>query len=269
MSRLMRTIWTLPFLAAAALAAPAPPADEKAEADAHLDAVLREWAKASDAVREAHFTIGVTETDPVLDTTTSSGVEVFVRKPDLMRVDFKDAKGDFQRSFVCRGRTIHEWDAPRKEERIYSLSPEFGFPEKPERYPDDFLNSIRGKVLECLSWLAVGPPVRDLKLRFDLRLTKENNNWTYLEIKPRKQDRREFRRIQVVLESKTFRIHRLWIEQPNGAETTYNFDPPGGSEESVTPESIGKGLPEDYRKVDIDGPFDEMRTGRDESGGKP
>jgi hypothetical protein len=48
----------LPFMAA-----PAAPVDEKAEADARLDAVLREWAKASDAVHESHFTIRVSERD--------------------------------------------------------------------------------------------------------------------------------------------------------------------------------------------------------------
>ena len=254
MSRFMLMALTLPFVAATLWSAPAPPADEKAEADARLDAVLREWAQASDVVRESHFKIRVTAADPVLDTTTDSGVEVFVRKPDLMRVDFKDAKGNFQHSFVCRGRTIHQWDASRKEERVTSLPPEFGFPEKPERYPDGFLNSLLGKGLEWLSWLSFGPPVRDLKARFDLRLTKEDDSRTYLEIKPRRpRDRRDFSRIQVVLESKTFRIRRLWREQSDGVETTFDFEPPvGDSTEAITPESILKGLPEDYKKVDLD-----------------
>ena len=124
---------------------------------------------------ESHFKIRVTAADPVLDTTTDSGVEVFVRKPDLMRVDFKDAKGNFQHSFVCRGRTIHQWDASKKEDVLIPLPPEFGFPEKPERYPDGFLNSLLGKGLEWLSWLSFGPPVRDLKGPSHLRLSKEDD----------------------------------------------------------------------------------------------
>jgi hypothetical protein len=69
----------------AAPAAPAPPVDEKAEAEARLDAVLREWAKASDAVQEAHFTVRVTDFDQTTEVKRSSTLEVFVKKPDLMR----------------------------------------------------------------------------------------------------------------------------------------------------------------------------------------
>ena len=57
----------------------------------------------------------------------------------------------------------------------------------------------------------------------------------------------------MVLESKTFRIRRLWGEQSDGVETTFDFEPPvGDSTEAITPESILKGLPEDYKKVDLD-----------------
>ncbi len=66
--------------------------------------------------------------------------------------------------------------------------------------------------------------------------------------------------MQVVLEKKTFRVRRLWIESPNFSQQTFDFQKPnGGSEEGVTPEIILKGLPEDYKKVDLGCPEDALR----------
>ena len=120
----------------------------------------------------------------------------------------------------------------------------------------------------------MGLPVCNLKERFDVRLTRDDDNWIHLELKPRKQgDRSSFRGMEVVLERKTLWIRRLWIEQPNGSTKTYDFQKPGGgSEESVTPESILMGLPDDYKKVDVGCPEDELRklqSGIDDPPKKP
>ena len=138
-------------------------------------------------------------------------------------------------------------------DRYYSLPDSYGFPDNSDRYPGDWLDAIIGGLLERSDWLALGPPGRDLKSRFDLRLTNEDDYWIYLEIKPRQQwDRNNFKHMQLVLNRKSFQLRRLWIVQPNYGETTYDLEPPNsGSDEAMTANSILKGLPEDYKKVDL------------------
>jgi hypothetical protein len=244
MSRLMLMALAFPFAAAQV--------DAKAEADARLDEVLREWAKASDAVKESHFKIQVTQRDTTTDVTSTSGVEVFVRKPDLMRLDYKDQKG--AREWVLyKDRTVGWLSSAGKTDSYFPLSDRFGFPEHPERYPDDFLSSIGGGILEQVSWLAIGLPVRDLKSRFHVRLSKEDDYYVYIDIKPRQEmDKTWFTRMRVVLNRKTYQVRQLWMERPNATEVTYDYDRPHEDEpKPITPDSILKGLPEDYEKVSL------------------
>jgi TIGR03009 family protein len=243
MSQLMLMALAIPFAAA--------PVDAKPEADARLDEVLREWAKASDAVKEAHFKIRVTQRDTTTEKTSTSSVEVFVRKPDLMRLDHKNEKGD--RDWIVYKERIVRWlTSADKADRSYPLSEHFGFPEHPERYPDDFFSRMGGGILEQISWLAFGLPVRDLKMRFDLRLSKEDDNYLYIEIKPRNnKDCADFEQMRVVLNRKTYQVRQIWKDDAV-RETTYDYERPNeDSAKPITPDSILKGLPHDYKKVSL------------------
>ena len=127
----------LPITVAAARADPAQPAD-KPEAETRLDAVLREWAKASEAVQETHFTVAVTGLDLATDATQHSRLEVFVKKPDLIRMDHRNEDGSLDRSFVYKEGIIHQFRASDQTEILRRLPREFGFPTQPEWYPDGF-----------------------------------------------------------------------------------------------------------------------------------
>jgi hypothetical protein len=244
MSRLMLMALALPF--------PAAPADAKAEADARLDEVLREWAKASDAVKEARFTIRLSNRDQTTDVVSTSDMEVFVRNPDLMRLDYKDQKGG-RNWFVYKERAVRYLTSADKLDCYYPLSDRFGFPEHPERYPDDFFSRLGGGILEQFSWLAFGFPVRDLKTRFDVRLSNESDYYLNIDIGPRKnRDKLDFTRMRVVLNRKTYQVRQLWIERPNATEITFDYErPKEDSAKPITPESILNGLPEDYKKVSL------------------
>lgn len=254
MSRTVLAAALLACLDRAAGAAPAPPADEKAEAEARLNAVLEQWAKASDAVVESHFKIRMTSLDRITEESQSTSMEVFVKKPDLMRIDRTDGKGVLTSATVYKDHKVHWFECAQRTHTFYTLPEGFGFPEHPDRYPDGFFSWFQGMLLEQSCWLAFGPPVRDLKACFDLHLAKEDEFWLYLEIKPRKErDRCKFKRIQVVLERKTSWVRRIWLEQPNETTTTFDFERPNaGSEEAVTADSLLKGLPADYKEVDLD-----------------
>jgi hypothetical protein len=251
MSRLMLMALTLPIMAA--------PVDAKAQADARLDVVLREWDKASDAVHKTHFTIRISEWDSITEKKSTSSMEVFVSKPDLMRIDYKNQKSG-PSWFIYKDRTVRLLSSADKTDCSYPLSDGFGFPEHPGRHPDDFLSSIGGGFLEQVSWIAYGLPVSDLKSRFDFRLSREDDNYIYIEIEPRHKDGwMPDNRMQVVLNRKTYQIRRLWIE--NSTEMTYDYERPhGDSTEAITPESILKGLPEDYKKEDMGRLIEEYRN---------
>jgi hypothetical protein len=64
----------------------------------------------------------------------------------------------------------------------------------------------------------------ELSNRFDLILTKKNENYCYIEIEPLSQaDRAVFKRAQIVLFTRTMLPRRLWIEAPSGDEITWEI----------------------------------------------
>lgn len=57
--------------------------------------------------------------------------------------------------------------------------------------------------------------------------------------------------MEVVLSAKAFLIRRLWVEQPN--HTTIRTDVQDAEingMEAITPETIRKGLPQDWKQVE-------------------
>ncbi len=139
--------WTgflIPLMTATAWAEPAPPADDTAQAESRLDVVLREWAKASEAVQESHFTVQVTDYDSTVGEARHSRLEVFVKKPDLIRIDARKEDGSLDSSFVYKKGVIHDFRPSDREEIMYSLPSDFGFPAQPERYPEDWMSRLKG-----------------------------------------------------------------------------------------------------------------------------
>jgi hypothetical protein len=150
--------------------------------------------------------------------------------------------------FYCKGRELHllndgtDW--------VFRLSPAFGFPDNPDRYPDTFLGRGGGDILERMSWFSVGMPVKSLRERFDVRITKEDEHWIYLELRPRRlRDKERYDLVQVVLHRKELWVRRLFFRHPNQSETTYDFDKPDMTK-PVTAESIVGGLPAGWRRVE-------------------
>ena len=69
-----------------------------------------------------------------------------------------------------------------------------------------------------------GLKAEEAKSRYDLRLSKEDQNWIYIDILPRlPADKADFQRAQLVLTQNSFLPRRLWFEQPNGNEVYWDF----------------------------------------------
>jgi TIGR03009 family protein len=227
------------------------PPEPATEADAKLDKVLREWARAADSVKQMHYCFRRTEADRATNDKTILTGEAFVRKPDLLRIETRDDTGELWDLLVCKGKEIHQFSPISHTQNVFMVPESLGFPEKPERYGGNWVERGAGRMLELLSWEYRGYPVRDLKARFEMRLTKEDEYYTYLEFTPRsKSDRDEFRRMRVVLMRERRWVRQFWMEAGNGRTVTLDYEEPDTNPKPpVTPESIMKNLPEGWKRT--------------------
>jgi hypothetical protein len=242
-------ILLLPGLASAHDAPLALKAKIAEAADPRLEEVLLGWAGANARMKQFRRTARMTVEDRVLRSVETGSLDVYYCKPDLLRVDWKDEKGNPKCVLYCKGKEVHFFSGGR-ENGYRRLSDAFGFPDNPERYPNTFLDRVTGALLDQASCLAVGFPVRTLRDRFDVRITKEDEHWIYLELRSRRsRDKEWYDLVQVVLHRKELWVRRLFFRQPNKNETTYDFDKPD-STKPVTAESIVEGLPAGWKRVE-------------------
>jgi hypothetical protein len=227
-----------------------------------LETVLREWARANDAIRSARYRFTRTEHDLAFDTRTVTKGEVQLLKPDLLRVDlgFPGERG----ILLFTKKKIHFFNPAAKTELVYPKPTDRSFhgEKTPER---SFLTSLKALQTEVLwqeafqqqvFWYVagfVGLPVRDLPQRFDVRLTREDTWYAYLDIQSRRpKDKSYCERRRVVIRKDNFRVRQIWCELPNGNTRTldfYKFD----TKAKITPESIRKGLSEGWNRVELVG----------------
>jgi hypothetical protein len=212
---------------------PSDPEVDTLEAERKLDTVLREWATASNDW-QIHYRFRQTEqragySEPI-PKTISRG-EAFVRKPDLLRVVFQDEKGKLKGILASNGKEVHCFNA------------EDGSVLSAQRAEFD--------AYERICWAFGGFPLGDLKKRFDVRLAKEDDYYTYVDLLPKsKADQANFTRMRVVLARKERWVRQLWVKEANGRSVTIDYEEPNTNPEPpITPESIMRNIP---RPADTD-----------------
>lgn len=241
-------------IAGSGLTHPASAAEPKAEkaapeTDARLQAVLRDWDKANNAIRDAHYQFRWTSNDPTFQETTTFQGEAFVKKPDLLRLNWKDDKGRFSFILYYTGKTARLFDFAKQTEAVYPI---------PAGYPDSevklggFIGAMAEIVQERVQWMYGGFPVEQLQKRYRLRVAREDDYYVYVrgESPPQRGWFSNARgRFEVVLDRETHRVRRVWFEAPNKQTTVWDFQkvetnvtPP------ITPEALGKDLPRGWRK---------------------
>jgi len=143
-----------------------------------------------------------------------NNVDIFVGSARYMRPDMADLhmakknKPEVYERFLCTGTFLYEFAPATKEVRVHQLPPR-----KAGQIADDnFLSFLFGMKAE------------EAKRRYDLQLEKEDQYWIYLRIFPRYQaDKADFKEAQLVLAAPTFLPRRLWFQQPNGNEVTWEI----------------------------------------------
>jgi hypothetical protein len=213
-----------------------------------LQALLRAWEKANAGLRQAHYELEWTGVDPVFQETTKCYGEAFVKKPDLLRVTWKDAKGQLTDIFFWAGNVARWFSFKDRTERVFELPPGY-----PESVADrDSWAGVIARAAQEMKWRYLGFPIEDLKKRYRLRLLKEDDAWAYIEGEPRPQDGRCFHsdRIQVVLNRQTHRVGRVSVEGGTGRSSTWDFKKATiNAAVPVTAEALAKDLPERWNRV--------------------
>ena len=191
-----------------------------------LDALLLRWEREMGNIKTLETQCIRTTKDKTFgDTDVFEGFAKYL-KPSmaLLKLDKKGKPGVFE-EYICNGRYLYEFRPLDKVIRIHELPP----PKSGQLVEDSFLTFLFGMRAD------------EARRRYDLKLTKEDENWTYIQVVPRlPADKADFQRAELVLSSKTFMPRRLWFEQPNGNEITWELPAIDSSGAHVTANDFGK-----------------------------
>ena len=183
---------------------PAPAADPK------LDQLLNRWEKEMSSITSLQADLTRTTVDKVW-----GGNDVFVGKAKYVKPNFalldvqkKGAPNDYEK-FLCTGTFLYQFLPASKVINVFELpQPRPGQP----AVNNDFLSFF------------FGMKATEAKLRYDLKLVKEDQHYFYLEVQPKMAaDKADFTRARLVLSAPTMLPREVWFEQPNGNEVKWDL----------------------------------------------
>jgi hypothetical protein len=257
----MRTLAVLimALLVAFVRSEPLAPAPEKKGFDARLQEVLAGWAKANDALRQAHIRFKMIDRDDVLKTSEVWEGWAQVRKPDLLRIDLRGAGGVASgRILLCTGDEFRGFERGKElvyhPRRVFDFV-DFGIPKSRDK--DGWLMiSCLGEFkvhLQQRAWPFIGFPFKELPKRFKVTLDTEDEHWSYLTLVPNSEpDRATTKSMQVVLQREDSRVRRVSIlcRTPPGS-ITFDFERSPDTTTPVTLESVTKDLPVGFERTEV------------------
>lgn len=221
--RLQGLALTVLLVAAAPLVAqkpqtpPATPSAQPAQQAAAdpLDGYLDRWQKTMEQVQALSAQIKRTEKDQTTDVEKHfTGFTKYLRvgagatTQNLALLQMTpDGKKDFSERFVCSGALLYEF---RQSEKVV-MAHELPKPRAGQVSDDNFLSFLFGMKKE------------EAQKRYDLKLTKTDQFYLYVDIQPRfAADKVDFKRAQIVLNKETMLPRRLWFESPNSTQVTWD-----------------------------------------------
>lgn len=210
------------FLVASALQAQQPqqPAASTIDPRNRLDHVLLQWEQKMKSLQSLAAACTRTTLDKTYQTKEIFEGTAKYMRPNLAMLDMrKQHKPDVYEKYICTGTYLYEFVPQSKTLRVHELPPA-----KPGQVADDnFLSFLFGMRAE------------EAKSRYDLQLRQDDPHWVYIDILPRTPaDKADFQRAQLVLTQNTFLPRRLWFEQPNGNEVTWEIPRAEPNAPSVT-----------------------------------
>lgn len=206
-----------------------PPAKDKP--NPRLKAVLAEWEKTTQSIRQLHYEFIRTEVDTTFNTKVASSGQVYFKKPDLFCMESRLPNGEIEYVLLADGK-LQQYRA--RERRQMIILPIFW---------------SEPMMIYYFHQLPIGQWEKDC----DVTLRLEDENWICLEIKPRTQQQKaDFERMEVVLNAKTFQVKRLFFEKSNSSSVTMDIEKTEiNGKVPMTLESIRKGLPQGRKFEDV------------------
>jgi TIGR03009 family protein len=163
-----------------------------------LSAQLRRSEKDQTTTVEQRFT-GYTKYLRVSSAGTTQNLALLEMTPE--------GKKEFSERYVCSGAFLYEFSQQKKEIRAHELPK----PKEGQVSDDNFLGFLFGMKATAA------------KQRYDLKLDHTDKDYIYVMIEPRfAADKVDFKRAQMVLNKNTMLPRRLWFEQANSTETTWD-----------------------------------------------
>jgi TIGR03009 family protein len=204
----------------AQLGKPQPPPPEKLPDQTKLNPYLERWENETKNLRtlviacERKRTSAALGNNEILD--IYSGSIKFMKVEDrngpvvLASMDLQKRGGkptDFEK-IVFSGNFVYVFQPRDKTVLYYDVAPAKGG--KPSE--DSFMPFLSGMKAD------------DARKRYEIKLTKDDENYIYLEIVPRQpKDKQDFIRAQIVFDRKTFLPKRVWYAEANHDTTTFSL----------------------------------------------
>lgn len=190
-----------------------------------------QWEKATQSIQQLHYEFIGTEVDTTFNRKIASRGQVYFKKPDLFCMESRLPNGEIEYVLLADGK-LQQFRT--RERRQMIILPVF---------------RSETMMMYYFHQLPIGQWEKDC----DVTLRLEDENWIYLEIKPRTQQQKaDFERMEVVLNAKTFRVKRLFFEQSNSSSVTMDIEKTEiNGKVPMTLESIRKGLPQGRTLEDV------------------
>lgn len=203
-------------------------------ADPKLDPHLAGWEKKMGGLTNFRADIHLTKKEAVFQKPREYDGSVLCMKPNLARLRLdalpKPPPGkpasDFE-AYICNGKAVYEYNGIKQEITEFAITPNMG-PGGGDNLMLDFLSGIKAA---------------DAKRRFDIKLFNEDDNYVYLDIKPRGQkDAQEFVHVRFALYGPKTQVAYLpaqvWLQKPSGDTELWKFTNPQTNVAGIEPEKV-------------------------------
>jgi TIGR03009 family protein len=200
--------WTLAAAIACSMSLHAQsPTESAARDNAALDRHLDQWKQKATAVESLVGPCLRTDVDKTYQTNRRYEGTIQFLKPDKAILELKSKKQpQIAEKYVWIDSSFYEVVPVRKVIVVYEVA-----------------TTGLGEV-DLLISLFFGAKLENLKKRYDLKLSREEPEYVYIDILPKLlEDKASFARVQLVLAKSTYLTRRVWVEQPNGNEVTWEF----------------------------------------------
>ncbi len=195
---------------------PQPTAPPGAKPNPVLDKVLANWEASMARVKFLTAELACIEKDKTFNQTMkSTGFAQYLKAGEgttslnLANLETKtEGKKDLRYKFTSTGTYLYEFRPAIKEIVAHELPKP-----KPGAISDDnFMSFLFGMKAE------------DAKKRYDMRLSKEDAYYFFIDVSPRtERDRADFAKAQIVIDKRNYYPRQLWFEEVNGRETTWDI----------------------------------------------